>query len=71
MLLTGPSVSQLVSQSFLFFCQRNSSETALQNFMKLCSYKEQDIRRNYNSIFFLGVTPLLKFCPKNSAEAVC
>ena len=42
MFFTRPSVSQSVSQSYrqsCFSCQRNSSETTQQNFLKLCSYE--------------------------------
>ena len=35
------SVSQSVRQS-CFSCKRNSSETAQQNFLKLCSYEEHE-----------------------------
>ena len=63
MLLTHPSVSQSVHQS-CFSCQRNSSETAQQNFMKLCSYEGHNAKMhiytgNFDSIFFLGVRPFL------------
>ena len=34
-----PSVSPLVNSSVLFVCQHNCSETALQNFVKLCNYE--------------------------------
>ena len=40
MFLTCPSVCQSVRQS-CFSCQRNSSETAQQNFMKLCSFMKK------------------------------
>ena len=36
------SVSQSVRQSY-FSCQRNSSETAQQNFVKLCSYEGHNV----------------------------
>ena len=54
-----------VSPSVLFFCQCNFSKTALQNLMKLCSYKEHDVfmhifAGNSDSIFFLGVMPILE-----------
>ena len=42
MFLTRPSVSQSVRQS-CFSCQRNSSETAQQNFVKLSSYEGHDV----------------------------
>ena len=62
-----PSVSQSVSQSVrqsCFSCQPNSSETAQQNFVKLCSYEGHNVQMristgNFDSIFFLGVTPFL------------
>ena len=41
-----PSVSLSVSQSVCqscFSCQRNSSETAQQNFVKLCSYEGHNV----------------------------
>ena len=41
-----PSVSQSVRQSVrqsCFSCQRNSSETAQQNFLKLCSYEGHNV----------------------------
>ena len=37
-----PSVRQSVCQS-CFSCQRNSSETAQQNFVKLCSYEKHNV----------------------------
>ena len=56
MFLTRPSVSQSVRQS-CFSCQRNSSETAQQNFMKLCRDEGHNVQiciftRNFDSIFF-------------------
>ena len=65
MFLTRPSVSQSVCQSVsqsCFSCQRNSSETAQQNFVKLCSYEGHNVYMRistgyFESIFFLGVTP--------------
>ena len=42
MFLTRLSVSQSLHQS-CFFCKRNSSETAQQNFMKLCNYEGHDV----------------------------
>ena len=61
-----PSVSPSVCQSVspVFFCQRNSSETAQQNFVKLCSYEEHTMQMciytgNSDSIFFRGIMPLL------------
>ena len=43
-----------------FSCQRNSSETAQHNFVKLCSYEGHNVQMristgNFDSIFFLGV----------------
>ena len=63
MFLTRPSVSQSIRQS-CFSCQRNSSETAQHNFVKLCSYEGHNVQMristgNFDSIFFLGVTPFL------------
>ena len=50
MFLTRPSVSQSVCQSVsqsvgqsCFSCQRNSSETAQLNFLKLCSYEGHNV----------------------------
>ena len=50
MLLTRQSVSQYVSQyvnqsvrQSCFSCQRNSSETAQQNFVNLCSYEGHNV----------------------------
>ena len=45
MFLTRLSVSQSVSQSVspVFSCQRNSSETAQQNFLKLCSNEGHNV----------------------------
>ena len=45
MFLTRPS-SLSVSLS-CFSCQRNSSETAQQNFIKICSYKEHNVHRKF------------------------
>ena len=42
MFLTRPSVRQSVRQS-CFSCQRYSSETAQQNFVKLCSYEGHNV----------------------------
>ena len=64
MFLTRPSVCQSVSQSVrqsCFSCQRNSSETAQQNFMKLCSYKGHNVKMcifsgNFDLIFCLRIT---------------
>ena len=42
MFLTRPSVSQSVSQS-CFSCQHNSSDTAQQNFVKLCGYEGHNV----------------------------
>ena len=58
-----PSVSQSVRQS-CFSCQRNSSETAQQNFMKLCSYEGhiEEMRisiGNFDSFFFSELRPFL------------
>ena len=44
--------------------QRNSTETAQQNFVKLCSYEGHNMyicisTGNFDCIFFLGVTPFL------------
>ena len=44
-------------------CERNSSETAQHNFMKLCSYEGHTVYMciftgNSDSNFFLGVIPL-------------
>ena len=63
MFLTRPSVSQSIRQS-CFSCKRNSSETAQQNFVKLCSYEGHNVQMristgNFDSIFFLGVTLFL------------
>ena len=54
---TRPSVSQSC-----FSCQRNSSETAQQNFIKLCCNEGHNVwirisTGNFDSIFFLRVTP--------------
>ena len=46
MFLTRPSISQSVRQS-CYSCQRNSSETAQQNFVKLCSVKDILCRCTY------------------------
>ena len=56
MFLTHPSVSQSIRQS-CFSCQRNSSETAQQNFVKLCSYEGHNVQMristgNFDSFFF-------------------
>ena len=45
-------------------CQRNSSETAHQNFVKLCSCEGHTMYMgiftgNFDSLFFLGVMPFL------------
>ena len=45
-------------------CQQNSSETAQQNFMKLCSNDGHNVKMcistgNFDSIFFLGIMPFL------------
>ena len=73
-----PSVSQSVCQSvsqFSFSCQRNSSETARQNFVKLCSYMYEghDVKI-FDSIFFPELRPfelrnLAKM--KDITETVC
>ena len=67
MFLTRPSVSLSVGQSVrqsCFSCQRNSSETAQQNFEELCSYEGYNVQMristgNLDSIFFLRVTTFL------------
>ena len=56
MFLTHPSVSQSVRQSY-FICQHNSSETAQQNSMKLCSCEGHTMLMcistgNFDSNFF-------------------
>ena len=53
-----------VSLSVVVFCQRNSSETTHQNFVKLCSYVRHNVKiwifaGNSGTIFFLGVMPIL------------
>ena len=63
MFLTRPSVSQSVSPSVLYFLY-NSSETAQQNFMKLCRYEGHNVSMRistgiFDSIFFLGVMPFM------------
>ena len=58
MFLTRPSFSQSVSQSVrqsCFSCQRNSSETAQQNFVKLCS----DEGHNVQICIFTGNADLI------------
>ena len=78
MFLTRPSVHQLVSQS-CFSCQRNSSETAQQNFVNLCSYKGHNMQiriftGNFDSIFFrnFAVFELRKLTKmKDTSEIVC
>ena len=45
-------------------CQPNSSETAKENFLKLCGYEGHNVQMcistgNFDSIFFLGITPFL------------
>ena len=65
MFLTCPSVSQTVSQSVhqsCFSCQRNSSETAQQNFLKLVVTKDKKCRCAYPQeiliqFFFLELRP--------------
>ena len=57
------SVSQSVRQS-CFSCQRNSSETARQNFLKLCSYEGHYVQMristgNFDSTFFSELRPFL------------
>ena len=64
MFLTRPSVSLSIGPSVLFSCQRNSSETAQQNFVELCSYEGYNVQMristgNLDSIFFLRVTTFL------------
>ena len=55
MFLTRPS--SLSVRLSCFSCQRNSSETAQQNFIKLCSYEEHNVHRKFWFIFFLGIMP--------------
>ena len=73
MFLTRPSVCQSVRQS-CFACQHNSSETAQQNFLKLCSYEGHNVQMhistgNLDSFFFLRVTLFLT--QKDTTETVC
>ena len=44
MFLTRPSVSRLSVDQSCFSCQRYSSETAQQNFVKLCSNEEHNVK---------------------------
>ena len=49
----------------VFFCQRNCSETAQQNFVKLCSNEGHNVQMciytgNFDLIFFLGAMPLFE-----------
>ena len=62
MFFIRPSVSPSVYSVFflLFFGGRNSTETSQQNFVKLCSYEGNSVYIcAFDSIFFLGVIPLL------------
>ena len=83
---TGTFESIFLSRSFALFqfrnlakmkettetvCQHNSSETAQQNFVKLCSYEGQTMwmcisTGTFNPFFFLRVTPFfnLEIWPK-------
>ena len=77
MFLTRPSVSQSVRQS-CFSCQRNFSETAQQNFLKLCSYEGHKMHistGNFDSIFFSQSYTIFELRNltkrKDTTETVC